>query len=160
MNHLPLFRVRSWNNDMLCMSFYILFSWWQVELWHSGRCKWALRDSTQAYICTSTTSVDIVVYAFCLIGVLLALKEHLRNAKSYKCTTTLYASFYSQIYRTKQIGNLFCKIDVYKRSSAGLFSNNYKTIITIDCTIFIHDVQLSVSPLNWQCNPRVASRVT
>ena len=28
MNHQPLFRVRSWNNGMRCMSYYVLMNWW------------------------------------------------------------------------------------------------------------------------------------
>ena len=34
MNHLPLFRVRSWNNGMRCMSYYVLMLIWTALQWH------------------------------------------------------------------------------------------------------------------------------
>ena len=60
MTHLPLFRVRSWNNGIHCMSFYIL----KQRLWCSS---WNMSDNLIHLQVTNWHDIKLWMVGFCLI---------------------------------------------------------------------------------------------
>ena len=74
MNYYPLFRVRSWNNDMRCMSVYILIHnlhWWDMEYVIQNKAVFAHlcfyfcdtdNDNQESMLNTNVTSQLLILY--------------------------------------------------------------------------------------------------
>ena len=72
MNYYPLFRVRSWNNGMRCMSFYILIDiYWWPWLWGLVVTMTSITDSGGSGYGGSwhLTRLLLICYIFSLVGI-------------------------------------------------------------------------------------------
>ena len=86
MNYHPLFRVRSWNNDMLCMSLYILWKGFHVYENHMFSflefLEWCFHHKTN------------------FLGLMCAATIHRKCIYQKQCATTIYLGY---IYQTHWI---------------------------------------------------------